>query len=149
SDVLLIISYFGFTKITPTETLPIVTSVFNILLVCILYYQRKFSKLENIEYWIIGTDTVIIGIWALLSFYSPFAQWYNNVCGNHLNFDATRFVHLLLQLSAWVSFAPIIYAVWKNPRSEHPGPWIIWTIAYGCWFIAKCIECNDNPSMDR
>jgi hypothetical protein len=38
--------------------------------------------------------------------------------------------NMILQLDNFVSFTPIIWAVWRRPSDEHPAAWMLWTASY-------------------
>ncbi len=105
-----------------SESLPIVCAISNVFagiyfLRKTLKAKKKFDRPQNYEAVILFIDLIITCYWFLTG--------------------ESEITSILLQVSVFVSFIPITYETWKDPKSEKPGPWIVWSIAYVLFFISE------------
>ncbi len=100
------------------ESLPFICSLACIVCAVIFLILRKFEWPEKRYEWeILGADVVITIYWV--------------VTGDSL------IAQMLLQVSVFLSFIPIIKDTIKHPQQERSGPWMIWSIAYLFLFFAE------------
>ena len=71
---------------------------------------KRFARPDKIDY-----VALILGLAAAVVWW-----WYKSAL----------YANLILQLAIIVGFIPTLRLVWKSPRSEQPGPWLIWTLGY-------------------
>lgn len=105
-----------------SESLPVVCAISNVFagiyfLRKTLKSKKKFDRPQNYEAVILFSDLVITSYWLFTG--------------------ESVVTSFLLQISVFVSFIPITYETWKDPKSEKPGPWVIWSIAYLLFFISE------------
>ncbi len=99
------------------EALPVLCSAGTLVCAILFLALRKFEKPSRFEIGILILDMLI--------------TWYWYQSGEHI------VTQILLQLSVGISYVPIIRETKKDPGSERPGPWIVWTIAYVLLFAAE------------
>lgn len=59
---------------------------------------------------------------------------------------AAIFFLLLTNLNTFIAFVPILREVYADPRSEHAGPWTVWTGAYSLLALVTYLEVGFLPS---
>ena len=92
------------------EILPFVCVTACILTFLAFLAKGKLGRPDKYEAIILILDLIILGFWILT--------------------DSARYTNLFLQVSTIVSFVPIIRSVWKDPKTENPLPWFVWSTAY-------------------
>lgn len=116
--------------------LPVVCTVLAVVVafICLKRGTLHWPK-ESIERFSLGTDVLLTVAYV--------SVWYAS--SEHLVSEEHR--HLLLiaflvltNLSTIVEFTPLVRGAWKNPRAEHPLPWIIWAGAYATLGYVTYIE---------
>lgn len=58
---------------------------------------------------------------------------------------AAIFFLLLTNLNTFIAFVPILREVYADPRSEHAGPWAVWTGAYSLLALVTYFEVGFSP----
>lgn len=138
-NALMMISYISFTKVTWVESLPIVCAVLNLVIVILFYFQKKFSMPDKTEWFFVGIDISITILWLVLSYVPTVTSFYYETCNVHIRCDI--FIHVLLLLSAVISFVPIFrQTLINNAEGENAMPWLFWSSAYAVWFIAELVH---------
>ena len=53
-------------------------------------------------------------------------------------------VALLIGVNAttFTSFVPLFKSTLRNPKTEHPGPWIVWSLAYFLLLVTTALNAN-------
>lgn len=133
-NAIVCISYLSIRTISLADLLPIVCAISNIIIVIALWRKKFFAPIEPYEKKVIASDVGITFIWLFLE-YSRFGKLFE---------DATQIpvvlvVHLLLLLSACISFIPVIKDTLSDTCVEDKRPWIIWSFAYLIWLVAEIL----------
>lgn len=109
------------------DILPIVCALSCIVMSLIFFFWGKFRPLERFEKIIVGIDVLVTLVWLL----SDFAG---------IEFLPLISLHIILLVSALVSFIPLYVELAKYPKTERPRAWVMWTIAYACLFSVVVAE---------
>lgn len=75
--------------------------------------------------------------WGLVSF-DLFALWL------WLSFDMAEQANTIAVATTIVTFIPIWRTTWREPQSERPAMWLIWSAAYACMFTALLLGESEN-----
>ncbi len=100
-----------------TSIFPVICSAACFVMSFIFLIQGKFRPLEKFEKMIIAFDLVVTFFWVASDFFGKFAT-------------IAPSIHVVVLISAIVSFMPIYLELKDDPTSEHSRPWIVWTVAY-------------------
>ncbi len=109
------------------DILPIVCAVTCIIMTILFFFYGKFRPLEKFEKTIVAIDIVVTILWALSDF-----------VGLHL--VPLSFLHIVLLVSALISFVPLYVEVMRDHQAEKPRAWVVWTIAYMILLIIVLAE---------
>jgi hypothetical protein len=145
-NILMLLSYISFTQMTWVESLPILCAILNVAIVILFLKQKKFAMPDKTEWVFVGIDILITIIWLLLTYVPSVTSFYYEVCGTRVTCDL--FIHILLLVSAFVSFVPIWRQTLRNANDEHQLPWLFWSIAYALWFLAEIYHRKIDSSID-
>ena len=105
-----------------SDSLPVVCSILCVISGILFIFFKKIKKPKTYEVLILFVDITITIYWYVTK---------ENI---------TTFI--LLQISVFISFVPIIREVLTDPSSERKKPWIIWSIAYGILFLSQITELD-------
>lgn len=104
------VSYVFVTGDWVKNLLPIACALSAVSLFLYCFKYGHFEKISRLDWILVVSDLVIIVIWWLT--------------------QSSVFANILLVITAFVSFIPIIQTTWINPRAENAPPWFFWTGAY-------------------
>lgn len=133
-NAIVCISYLSIGTISLADLLPIVCAISNIVIVVALWQKKFFAPIEPYEKKVIASDVGITLIWLFLE-YSRFGTLFEGTVG----VPVVLVVHLLLLLSACISFIPVIKDTLSDTCAEDKRPWIIWSLAYLVWLGAEIL----------
>lgn len=133
-NAIVCISYLSIGEISLADLLPIVCAISNIVIVVALWKKGFFAPIEPYEKKVIGADIGITILWLFLE-YSKFGGSIERVT----TMPAALMVHLLLLVSACISFIPVIKDTLSDTCAEDKRPWIIWSVAYVIWLGAEIL----------
>ncbi|HRH24842.1 MAG TPA: hypothetical protein PLQ20_00685 [Candidatus Paceibacterota bacterium] len=133
-NAIVCISYLSIGEISLADLLPIVCAISNIVIVVALWNKKFFAPIEPYEKKVIASDIGITILWLFLE-YSKFGNLFENAT----NIPVVLAVHLLLLLSACISFIPVIKDTLSDTCAEDKRPWIVWSFAYLIWFVAESL----------
>lgn len=102
------------------EILPAVCAIVVIYTFIRIWRRERSLDISRKDWTIIGFDT------ALVAFYVATKNVY--------------VANLLLIPDMVVSFWPTLRDTWRKPASEHPKPWLTWTVAYGLLTFVVILE---------
>lgn len=92
------------------EFLPFVCATAAIATFVHMMVRGSFQKPDRLDIEMLLLDAAVVAFW--ISSKNPFSS------------------NMLLELDIWISFLPILRSTWKNPRTEDPKPWLVWSMAY-------------------
>ena len=106
--------------------LPVFCAISSIAVAVLAWRNRKgVVSLTMYDWWTFRIDVMLtiayIALWTLL---------WSGVIG--ADYRDTVLAALLAGISATTltAFMPLIRSAFRNPASEHPAPWFVWSIAY-------------------
>lgn len=118
-NVLVCWSYIASSEaLTLKETLPLVCSIAGVISSLIFLALKKFKWPEKRYEWGILIADILITIYWVVT-------------------GETQITQILLQVSVFLSFIPIVKDTREHPKQERPGPWFIWSVAYLLLFFAQ------------
>lgn len=93
--------------------------------------RKRFSWPDGTDWFIIVADLGIIWLWS----------WYESQSGV-LSFGAREIAapaaaNLAFQATAVIAFIPMYRGLLSGRERERPGPWLIWSLAFGLFFVAS------------
>lgn len=103
-------SYFEMSGDVVKSILPIACTFASIATFVLMLKVGQFKKLKTLDYICVGIDLLALVVWWL--------------------YHSATYAHLVAMSSVIISFIPIIWDTWNDPRSEKPLPWLIWSSAY-------------------
>lgn len=109
------------------DILPIVCGSACIIMTILFAFFGKFRPLERMEKIVILIDLCVTILWAL----SDFAG---------LDIMPLSVLHIVLLVSAIVSFVPLYVEVIRDHEAEKARAWIVWTCAYALLLVVVAIE---------
>ena len=118
-NILLTGTYINMVSSMSLKILPAICAISCVITWLILISKGKFEKMKWYEWYILGLD-IAIGIFWFFS-------------------KDSKFAHLLIDGTAFISFIPITIEVYKHPEDENPLPWFIWSLAY-CFLFVTTME---------
>lgn len=126
-NIIVCLTYLFAGSVSSADILPIVCSVCSLVMTIWFVKIGTFNKITGLEKKMIALDILLTLGWIAFS-----------VIPTSIDNPAIP-VHVILQISAIVSFVPIIREVYYNRDTERHTPWIIWTSAYILFFIAEIL----------
>ena len=109
-DVITCATYVGATEEWREFLSSCVSATTCVILVVVFVFLGKFRRIDKWDKIIVAVDISVIILWLI--------------------FQSALFANLLIQISAIITFIPIIRSTAKNPRYEKPHAWFMWTTAY-------------------
>jgi hypothetical protein len=103
-------SYFEMSGDVVKSILPMTCAVACIVTFFLIMRVGQFKKLKTLDYVCVAIDVTALIVW-----------WV---------YQSATYAHLVAMSSVIISFVPIIWDTWSDPRSEKPMPWLVWTTAY-------------------
>lgn len=133
-NAIVCISYLSIGEISLADLLPIVCAISNIVIVVALWRKKFFAPIEPYEKKVIASDIGITLLWLFLE-YSRFGSLFER----SVQVPVVLVIHLLLLLSACISFIPVIKDTLSDTCAEDKRPWIVWSLAYFIWLVAEIL----------
>jgi hypothetical protein len=133
-NAIVCISYLSIGTISLADLLPIVCAISNIVIVIALWRKKFFAPIEPYEKKVIASDIGITLVWLFLE-YSRFGTLFER----SVQVPVVLVIHLLLLLSACISFIPVIKDTLSDTCAEDKRPWIVWSLAYLIWLTAEIL----------
>lgn len=133
-NAIVCISYLSIGEISLADLLPIVCAISNIVIVVALWRKKFFAPIEPYEKKVIASDIGITLLWLFLE-YSRFGNLFESAT----KVPVVLIIHLLLLLSACISFIPVIKDTLSDTCAEDKRPWIVWSLAYLIWLVAEIL----------
>jgi hypothetical protein len=119
SALLDLASYFFITGDWMKNILPATCALASIYIFTKALYKKRLERPDRKDVALLGTDLTITGIWSVT----------NAVVAN-----------LLFQISAVISFIPLVRAIRKGKTDERESPWMVWTTAYALMLVSIAVN---------
>ncbi len=120
--------------------LPVFCAISSIAVAVLAWRNRKgVVSLTMYDWWTFRIDVMLtiayIALWTLL---------WSGVIG--ADYRDTVLAALLAGISATTltAFMPLIRSAFRNPASEHPAPWFVWSIAYAALLLTTVLDLPET-----